>query len=117
VVGITNKAAATPQSWNGWKFLVTAKHVLAKQQTVQIRMNAADESKAVCQKIDLMLDGPKQNVIFADDGVDLVAVTLPIIQNTDPTVVTSPLLIDEQHERVEYRSWDRGTYRRLSFWF
>src|SRR5580658_2300021 len=44
VTGVEKRGASTPNSWSGWKFLVTAKHVLARQDEIIIRVNAAGES-------------------------------------------------------------------------
>lgn len=104
VVGIEKKGASTPQVWNGWKFLVTAKHVLANQNNITIRVNAAHESKFVCVKIRLDTRGRTQNVVFAPDGIDLVAVALPEIPGCDPTVITSSLLID----KAKMKDWSIG---------
>jgi hypothetical protein len=95
VTGIEKTGASTPSSWVGWKFLVTAKHVLAAQGEITIRVNADHESKFVCKKITLHTDGPTQNAISAPPGVDLEAVAMPDIPGADPTVVPASLLIDQ----------------------
>ncbi len=103
VLGIEKKG--TSQSlWNGWKFLVTAKHVLAGQSSIQIRLNSTHELKFVCKKIELQLQGRGKNILFAPDGVDLVAVSLPDIADSDPTVITSSLLIDQ----AKMKEWNIG---------
>ncbi len=95
VVGIEQKSTSTPTAWRGWKFLMTAKHVLAKETEIYIRVNAAHESKVVCKKLDLHPDGPSRNIVLAGEGIDLGAVSLPDIPDTDPTVAPSSLLLDE----------------------
>ena len=71
------------------RFLVTAKHVVANEHGVVIRINSNTASKFVCQELNL------QNAFFAPPGVDLVAVSLPEIPDADPTVIPSSLLIDD----------------------
>jgi hypothetical protein len=53
VTGVEKKGASTPNTWHGWKFLVTAKHVLAGQNEIVIRVNTEGESKFACKKIKL----------------------------------------------------------------
>jgi hypothetical protein len=48
VVGIKDKSA-TSEEWKGYKFMITAKHVLANQANVVIRLNLAHEVKFKCQ--------------------------------------------------------------------
>jgi hypothetical protein len=95
VVGIANKTESRPDRWRGWKFLITAKHVISNQTEIIIRLNAANESKFVCQRLQLQLQGATQNVASAPSGTDLVAIALPDISGTDPTVIPSSLLTDE----------------------
>jgi hypothetical protein len=104
VTGIEKKGASTPQLWNGWKFLVTAKHVLANQNKIIIRVNASSSSKFVCKTIELQTQGQIQNVVLAPAGVDLEAVAMPDIPGADPTVITPALLIDE----VKMKDWSVG---------
>jgi hypothetical protein len=104
VIGIDKKSTSTTEQWNGWKFLVTAKHVIANQNNIRIRVNAAHESKFICKTIALVTQGQGRNVEFAPDGVDLVAVALPEIEGSDPTVITSALLIDE----AKMKDWSVG---------
>lgn len=95
VTGVEKKGVSTPQSWNGWKFLITAKHVVANHHEIVIRVNAEDESKLVCKTVKLQPEGREQNVVSAPSGVDLVAIVLPQLEGADPTVVSPSLLIDE----------------------
>ena len=104
VTGVEKKGASTPQSWNGWKFLITAKHVVANQTEIVIRVNAENESKLVCKTVKLQTQGKEQNVVFAPSGVDLVAIVLPQLEGADPTVVPSSLLIDEP----KMKEWSIG---------
>jgi hypothetical protein len=104
VTGVEKKGASTPQMWNGWKFLVTAKHVVANQSEIIVRVNAEHESKFVCKTLELQMQGQRQNVLSAPAGIDLVAISLPQIEGADPTVVSSPLLIDE----AKMKDWNIG---------
>jgi hypothetical protein len=104
VTGVEKRGASTPNSWSGWKFLVTAKHVLARQDEIIIRVNAAGESRFVCKKIKLETQGPSQNVIVASSGVDLEAIAMPEIAGADPTVVPSDILVDE----ARMKEWNIG---------
>jgi hypothetical protein len=88
VVQLEGKAAASAQPRNGWNFLVTAKHVIADQPEVIIRMSSRTASEFVCHSVKL------KGAVFAAPGVDLVAVRLPEIPDADPTAVPSSLLID-----------------------
>jgi hypothetical protein len=104
VAGIEKKGVSTPQLWNGWKFLITAKHVVANHNEIVIRVNAENESKLVCKTVKLETQGKEQNVVSAPSGVDLVGILLPQLEGADPTVVTSSLLIDE----AKMKEWSIG---------
>jgi hypothetical protein len=104
VTGVEKKGGSTPQSWHGWKFLVTAKHVLAKQNDITIRVNAMGESRLICQKINLRPKGETQNVYLAPAGVDLAAVLLPEIPGTDLAIVSPSLLMDG----AKQKEWSIG---------
>lgn len=88
VVQLERTTTASAQQRNGRNFLVTAKHVIANQPEVIIRMNSGTAAEFVCQSVKL------QAAIFAASGVDLVAVSLPEIPDANPTVIPSSLLID-----------------------
>ncbi len=104
VSGVGKKGASTPQSWNGWRFLVTAKHVIANRNEIIIRVNAANASNFICKKLTLHTQGPEQNVIGAKPGVDLAAISLPEIEDYVATVVPSFMLIDEK----KMKDWSIG---------
>jgi hypothetical protein len=104
VTGIDKKGASTPELWNGWKFLVTAKHVLANQSKIIIRVNAKSASKFVCKTIELQTQGQTRNTFLAPAGVDLEAVAMPDIPGADPTIITSTLLIDA----AKMKEWSIG---------
>jgi hypothetical protein len=99
VVGIAS-TDATPQQWNGWKFLVTAKHVLANQNSVIVRVNAVKGPMFICKTLDLHSSGAETNEVLGPDGVDLVALALPNIDGADPTVVPIELLLDESQMKT-----------------
>src|ERR1700680_3841515 len=86
VVGITNKKTTTPQLWSGWKFLITAKHVIGDRTQIIARLNLANKAEFTCQSLDLKRIGTERNVFLAGDGIDLVAIGLPNIPGTDPLV-------------------------------
>ena len=94
VVGITNKKLSTATLWNGWRFLITAKHVLANQSQIIIRLNMQHALKSACFPLTLQTQGQGQNVFSADDGVDIVAIALPELSGTDPTVFGFSYLLD-----------------------
>ncbi len=104
VGGVEKRGASTSQSWTGWKFLITAKHVVADQAGIIIRVNSDDQSKFICRKVELRMQGQDQNVLMADSGVDLVAVTLPEIEGYTSTVVPSAMFIDEK----KMQEWSIG---------
>ena len=96
VVGLRDKKTATPELWSGWKFLITAKHVIASHSDVIIRLNTANVSSFVCHSLTLETDGLEENVVFAPAGIDLVAVAMPDIPETDPATfdAASNVLVD-----------------------
>jgi hypothetical protein len=94
VVGIKNNKTSTPEQWQGYKFLITAKHVLANHTNIMIRLNLAHEIKFKCQSISLTGSGANPNMFMGGSGVDLAAVSLPDILDTDPTVLDADLLLD-----------------------
>jgi hypothetical protein len=95
LTGVEKAGVSTPQLWNGWKFLVTAKHVVAEQKEIVVRVNAQSESKFICKTIELATQGQFQNVVMAPAGVDLEAVVMPEISGADPTLIPASLLTDE----------------------
>jgi hypothetical protein len=96
VSGVEKKGASTPQSWTGWRFLVTAKHVIASRNEIIIRVNAANASNFICKKLALHTQGPEQNIVLAKPGADLAAISLPEIEGYTAAVVPSFMLIDEE---------------------
>lgn len=104
VSGVEKKGASTPETWNGWKFIVTAKHVVANRTEIIIRVNADNQSKFICKKFALHDQGPEQNVLLADEGIDLAAIVLPGIEGYSSTVVPSSSLIDEK----KMQEWSIG---------
>ena len=94
VVGIKDKSAPPSTLWKGFKFLITAKHVLDKQTDIIIRINMTHDKGFKCQPIHLTDNGAGENLIFAAKGVDLAAVVLPEIPETDPTVIDADSIIN-----------------------
>jgi len=83
----------------GWNFLITAKHVLANQRAVIVRVNAKDNSQFICKTIEL-----NGNFAVADNGIDLVALALPEIENYLPSVIQTELLLDQK----KMQEWNIG---------
>jgi hypothetical protein len=104
VVGIRDNKNSTADRWRGWKFLITAKHVVADETEVVIRLNLAHEEKFVCHSLSLRNGGRDQNVFFGALGVDIAAVTLPDIPETDPAVIDASSILDEPM----MKKWDIG---------
>jgi len=103
VVGVED-TEATDKQWHGWKFLVTAKHVVAGQDEVILRVNAISGSDFVCKNVPIHFSGLATNAISAPDGVDLVAISLPEISGADPTVVPSSFILNEE----TIKEWELG---------
>jgi hypothetical protein len=89
----------TAAPMQGWSFVFTAKHVIANQTAIIVRVNAQDHSKFICQKIEL-----NQNVLAADDGVDLVAFYLPEIKGYLPATIPTNLLVNQK----QIEEWSIG---------
>jgi hypothetical protein len=102
--GVEKKGASTPQLWNGWKFVVTAKHVVRNRNEIIIRVNADNSSQFLCKRIELHTQPPNQNVVLAKPGVDLAAILLPVIEGYSSTVVPSFMLVDEK----KMQEWSIG---------
>lgn len=104
VTGVEKRGASTPQMWNGWKFLITAKHVVLNRSEIIVRVNANDSSKFLCKTIELQAQGPNQNVVLAKAGIDLAAIVFPEIEGYTATVVPSFMVMDEQ----KMQEWSIG---------
>jgi hypothetical protein len=92
VVGLARKGGAL-----GWKFLVTADHVIGNQSSVILRMNQKDTQAFICYPLTLVASGPNQNVFRSTrPEADIVAINIPDIPNTYPTVFDYSLLLDEK---------------------
>ena len=98
VVGITNKSITPPPGqWAGWKFLLTAGHVVHHSSgAIVVRLNKTDASGFTCFRIALVHDGSQKNVyqLKNEDAADITAVSLPDIPGTDPTVFAHSMLLD-----------------------
>jgi hypothetical protein len=96
VVGLAQKGNP-PGTWKGWKFLVTCEHVIAGRSAVILRLNRIDSQEVVCFSLPLIRQGAEQNVFSSDGpGVDLVAINIPDIPNTDPVIFDYTLILDNQ---------------------
>ena len=96
VAGIPKKG--TPEGrWTGWKFLVTARHVVGNRNSVNLRLNKVTESGFKCHELELVRDGENQNLFVHNrPEVDLVLISIPDIADTDPTVFDYSLFLDEK---------------------
>lgn len=92
VIGLAKK-----NSNLSWMFLVTAKHVVANQSEIIIRVNAVTASNFICRKLVLRTQDPGTNVLLARAGVDLAAIQLPDIEGySGPMIPVSSLLDDNK---------------------
>lgn len=94
VVGLSKKGS-TPANWVGWKFLITAKHVIGSRTQVILRLNLSKGSGFTCFPLDLVMDGDHQNVFPASTGIDIDAVNIPNIPGTDPVVFAYSMILDD----------------------
>ena len=94
VVGISKKRSAGEAGWLGWKFIVTAKHVVVRRDGLILRLNRSDKPEFTCVHLPLKVTGKDQNVFFAPVGVDLAAISIPEIPDTDPTVFGYSMILD-----------------------
>lgn len=105
VIGIPLKSQpATPEVWRGWKFLITAKHVIGNRQSIILRLNLKDKPEFTCYPLSLTADEKARNVLPAPSGIDLVAIVMPDIPDTDPTVVDESMLLDQE----KMKGWNIG---------
>jgi hypothetical protein len=82
-------------TWTGVKFVITAKHVVANRQRVIFRLNTSDGEKFARFPLDLKWNGPDQNSFVSDKPeVDLAAIHLPKIPDTDPALFDYPFIMD-----------------------
>jgi len=87
----------TPDSprWTGVKFLITAEHVLRGKSKVVIRLNRDDNAGFTCFPMELKWDGKEENAFVSrKPEVDLAAIYLPKIPDTDPWVIDYSLILD-----------------------
>lgn len=75
-----------------YKFMVTNEHVLRGRSKIKFRFNNSTEPGFVFHDIDLR----KQNIFRAPDFVDLVAVSVPDIPKTNPTLFDYSMILDKQ---------------------
>jgi hypothetical protein len=101
VVGLTSKEAK-PEAWKGWKFLITAHHVIGNRPAVILRLNRADIAEFTCFPVALTKEFKARNpkflhsdLYYSDHAeVDLVAISIPDIPHTDPVVFTYSMILD-----------------------
>lgn len=103
VAGITSKDEAG--IWTGWKFLITAKHVLNGRTSVIVRLNSSKGNEFRCFALKVITSGEGTNAFEGGNGIDLIAVSLPDFPDVDPTIlpmslIASPLLMKEKELNV-----------------
>jgi hypothetical protein len=102
VVGIGEKGHPADH-WRGWKFLITAAHVIGSRADIIVRLNRSDRAAFKCKSLHLVRTGEHQNVFWnTDDKSDLIAIFLPDIGDTDPTVFGYSMLLDS----TEMSEWE-----------
>lgn len=80
-----------------YKFLITAQHVIGNQDSIFVRLNRTDKPEFACFQVNLIRAGKEQNVFTSrQPQVDLIAISIPDFQNTDPTVFDYSLILDEE---------------------
>jgi hypothetical protein len=96
VSGIPKKGLAFDSpTWTGVKFLITAKHVVSGKSKIIVRLNRKDKTEFTCFPLELKWDGKEQNSFASEKPeVDLAAIYLPKIPDTDPSVLDYPLVLD-----------------------
>ena len=105
VVGLEQERNDTGSGWRGWKFLVTAHHVIGSRTSIILRLNSKDGSRLICHTHPLSWSGPSQNVFQGErPEVDLILIHMPDIPDTDPTIFDYSLIMDDSM----YRSLEVG---------
>jgi hypothetical protein len=96
VSGIPKRGTApNSPTWTGVKFLVTAKHVVYGKSKIIVRLNRKDNSEFTCFPLELKWDGKEENSFVSEKPeVDLAAIYLPKIPDTDPFVIDYAFILD-----------------------
>ena len=63
VVGIADTTATTNR-FHGWKFLITAEHVVHDKSDLVLRLNRTDKQGKVCFSLHLVRTGTNENFFF-----------------------------------------------------
>jgi len=96
VIGIADQSA-NENVFHGWKFLVTAEHVVHGHSNIVLRLNRSDHQGVVCFPMELRSSGVGPNLFMPEDKTsDLAAIALPDIANTDPVIITYSWIMDEE---------------------
>src|SRR6266446_4470447 len=107
IVGLAIKGAKPPVPGRTqmYKFLITAQHVIATQDSILVRLNKTDKPEFACFRVNLVRTGKDQNLLTAKRSqIDLVAIGIPDFPNTDPTVFDYSLILNEElMKEVEVR--------------
>lgn len=102
VSGIPKRGLAPDSpTWTGVKFLITAEHVVHGKSKVVIRLNRDDNVGFTCFPMELKWDGKEENSFVSEKPeVDLAAIYLPKIPDTDPWVIDYSLVLDAKSMSV-----------------
>lgn len=99
VVGFTPKGAKPEPDGKMpvYKFLVTAQHVIDNRDSIIIRLNRTDKPEFACFPLSLARQGKDKNVYVLTQRpqVDLIALRINDLPNTDPTVFDYSLILDD----------------------
>jgi hypothetical protein len=92
IVGIEMEGSA--ESWRGWKFLITAEHVVSGKDKVIVRLNKKSGDSFTCYDLNLVRAGSAHNVFTTGKSeVDLVAINIPDIPETNPVIFNYDLIM------------------------
>lgn len=80
-----------------YKFLVTAQHVIGNRDSIIVRLNRTDKPVFACCTVRLLREGKDKNVYVLTNRpqVDLVAVRIRDLPNTDPTIFDYSFILDD----------------------
>ena len=68
VVGISKKRSASEAEWLGWKFIITAKHVVVRRSGLILRLNRSDKPEIYMCSSALEGNGERPECVFRAGG-------------------------------------------------
>jgi len=96
------KAASASGGIQGYPFLITAHHVIGSRDSIIVRMNRSDRPEFACFPVKLIPGGKSQNVFASHRAeVDLIAIRLPDLPNTDFAAFDYSMILDEDLMKKE----------------